>query len=185
MSLGRPLTALVTMMLAAFASVAYPAWINVGNNQLGQGELYLLIETTTGGALTITFNVTDPTPGVATVGTPNLQIQMGVRRPGGGGGDITATLSATYPGNLSGGPTPINVQDITWTSVALTGTPGGYAQLNIAGGQMGVTNPIDSLTTAGGATFWKGAEFHFTFTPSQLYSQGNYSGIVYFTASRT
>jgi len=166
-------------------SVASAAWIDLGS-QLPQGQVALLIDTIpAGGLLTVTFNVVDPTPLTATVGTPDIQFQLGVRRPAGGPPDITATLNGVpQTPNLSG-PEPIPFTEISWTFIAIpSGAPGGTLPISGTNVPIG-TNPMTSLTTSGGSTAWAGGELRFSFTPSRVYQQGSYTGTVTFTASRT
>jgi hypothetical protein len=166
------------------ASSTFGAWIDLGS-QLGQGEVTLLIDTIPAGRpLTVTFTVADASALTPTVGTPDMQFQFGVRRPG-GGPDLTATLNGVPASPNLVGPEPIPFTEISWTFIAMpSGAPNGTLPISGTNVPIG-TNPISSLTTSTGSTVWAGGELRFSFTPSRVYRQGSYSGTVTFTAART
>ena len=167
------------------ASSTFGAWIDLGN-QLGQGEVTLLIDTIPApGSLTVTFSVADASALTPTVGTPDIQFQLGVRRPGGGPPDITATLNGVPASPNLTGPEPIPFSEISWTFIAIpSDAPNGTEPISGTNVPIGA-NPIKTLTTSGGSTAWAGGELRFSFTPSRVYQQGSYSGTVTFTAART
>lgn len=170
--------------LLAIAPSAPAAWINMGF--VARGEVSLLIDTVpAGGPLTVTFNVADATAlTTPTVGTPNMQFQLAVRRPR-FGGNITAQVDGTPSSPNLTGPESIPFTEITWTFIQIpSGQPGGTQPFSGTNVPIG-TNPMTILTTARGRTEYVAGELQFSFTPSRVYLQGSYTGTVVFTASRT
>lgn len=171
-------------LMLLVAAPAPGAWINMGG--IARGQVSLLIDTVpAGGALTVTFNVADATVLTPTVGTPDMQFQLAVRRPL-GGPNITAQVNGTPSSPNLTGPETIAFTEITWSFVQIPAgpRPGGvqpFSGTNVAIG----TNPMTTLTTTGGGATYKGGELRFSFTPSRIYLQGNYTGTVTFTATRT
>ena len=179
--LAAPLMAVVALLLVA--RPAGSAWIDMGT--VSQGNVSLLIDTIpAGGSLAVTFNVTNLTPGVSTVGTPDIQFQLALRRPG-GPTNITGEIHGNPASANLSGPESIPFTEITWSYIQTPSTaPGGTFPITGSNVAIG-TNPIYSLTTAGGGTSFAGGELRFSFTPSRVYLQGSYTGTVTFTASRT
>jgi hypothetical protein len=172
------------LALLMFAPAAPGAWINMGS--IARGQVSLLIDTVpAGGPLTVTFNVADATVLTPTVGTPDMQFQLAVRRPL-GGPNITARVDGTPSTPSLAGPESIPFTEITWTFIQIPAgpRPGGvqpFSGTNVAIG----TNPLTTLTTTGGGARYTGGELRFSFTPSRIYLQGSYTGTVVFTATRT
>jgi len=179
----RPLKGIGLVALLAISFPSFGAWINMGT--IARGQVSLLIDTVpAGGPLTVTFSVADATALTPTVGTPDMQFQLAVRRPF-FSGNITADVDGSPSSPNLTGPESIPFTEITWTFVQIpAGRPGGtqpFIGTNVSIG----TNPMASLTTAGGGTAFMGGELRFSFTPSRVYLQGTYAGTVVFTASRT
>jgi hypothetical protein len=170
--------------LLVATSSAGAAWINM--NTIARGQVSLLIDTVpAGGPLTVTFNVADATALTPTVGTPDMQFQLAVRRRL-GGPNVTARLDGNSAPNLSG-PELIPFTEITWTFIRLPGggsQPGGTQPISGTNVPIG-TNPMKSLTTTAGGAIYAGGELRFSFTPSRVYLQGLYTGTVTFTATQT
>ena len=180
---GRLLSGFGLLALPALSSPALGAWVNMGF--IARGEVSLLIDTVpAGGPLTVTFNVADATAVTPTVGTPDMQFQLAARRPR-FSPNITADVDGAPSSPNLTGPESIPFTEITWSFVQIpTGQPGGTQPFSGTNVSIG-TNPMTTLTTFGGRARYKGGELRFSFTPSQVYLQGAYTGTVVFTASRT
>jgi len=159
---------------------------------LPQGSIMLVIgpesAPLTAGATTVTFpvNSANVANGTPIASTDIVQIEMGVRRPG-GPNNVTAELRAQVPTDMTG-PGTISMNTISWTSVLPAGAsysdliaPGTFSPGAGAGlsGQL-----IASITTSGGATVWVGGSLTFSFlnATTPLYAAGNYSATVNYTA---
>ncbi|HSD96929.1 MAG TPA: hypothetical protein VLB06_07290 [Sulfuricaulis sp.] len=137
------------------------------------------------GTPTVTFTVPAAQVGNGTpvVGTPTLEFEMSVRRAR-FGPNLTATMTATAPATLASGGNSIPITAISWTSVAIAGSPGGTTVIPngsfVAGPQTIVTR-----TTTGGGSFYAGGALTFRFANAAVYPQGTYGpAIVNYTASR-
>ncbi len=182
-----PLAGTAALCYASMASGA--AWVNVG--ALNVGELYLVVGAvgapTAPGPTSVTMTVPaaqmgDPLNPIA--GTPNVQIQMGIRRRF--GPQITATLTATAPPALTSGVNQVPIDQISWTSVGLT--PAWRCFQTIGGGAFlagGGPQVIDTLLINISGTRWSCGELRFSFANARAYPAGTYTGTVTFTASRT
>ncbi len=174
--------------LCCASTASGAAFVNVG---LARGELYLIVGPV-GAPDTTPANVTMTVPAaqmgdalIPIAGTPNVQVQMGIRR-GGFGPQITATLTATAPAALTAGSNQIPIDQIGWASVGLT--PAFRCFQTIAGGTFvagGGPQVIDTLQINVAGTRWSCGELTFSFANAQTYPAGTYSGTVTFTASRT
>jgi len=183
--------AVASLVVSTLPSIAPAA--SVATN-LPQGSLMLVIgpesAPLTPGAVTVTFPVTSANVanGVPIASTNIVQIEMGVRRPG-GPDNVTAELRAQVPTSMTG-PGTISMNTISWTvstnppagapytTLINSGTfsPGAGAGL---GGQL-----IATIATSGGGTFWTGGTLTFSFlnATSPLFAAGNYSATVHYTA---
>jgi hypothetical protein len=180
-----PLAGIAALCYASMASGA--AFVNVG---LARGELYLIVGPV-GAARTAPANVTMTVlaaqmgdPLIPIVGTPNVQVQMGIRT-GLFGPQITATLTATAPAGLASGANQIPIDQISWTSVGLT--PAWRCEQTISGGAFvagGGPQVLDTLINTS-RTVWSCGELTFSFANAQAYPAGTYTGTVTLTASRT
>jgi len=171
------------LALLLIAPSAPGAWINMGF--IARGEVSLLVDTVpAGGPLAVTFNVADATALTPTVGTPDMQFQLSVRRPR-FSPNITAQVYGTPLSPNLTGPESIPFTEITWTFIQIpAGRPGGTQPFSGTNVPVG-TNPMTTLTTVGGRARYTGGELRFSFTPSRVYLQGAYTGTITFTASRT
>jgi len=159
--------------------LATAAWVNINPPP---GQVILRINYT--GKPTVTFNVTAAQMGngTAVAGTPTLEFEMSVQRAG--GTDVTATMTATAPASLASGGNQIPISDISWTSVAIAGAPGGTTLIPngsfVAGPQA-----IVSVTTNAGGNFNAGGALTFYFANTTVYAAGTYGpATVNYTASR-
>jgi hypothetical protein len=163
-------------------SLAPAAWVNIAP---ARGQVILRINYA--GRPTVTFNVPAAQLGNGTpiVGTPTLEFEMSVRRPGGGGApNLTATMTATAPAALFSGANQIPITAISWTSVAIAGAPAGTTVIPngsfVAGPQTIVTR-----TTTGGGRFYAGGALTFRYANTTVYPQGTYGpATINYTASR-
>jgi len=159
---------------------ASAAWVNINPPP---GQVILRINYT--GTPTVTFNLTAAQVGngTAVAGTPALEFEMSVQRAG--GTDVTATMTATAPANLSSGSNQIPISDISWTSAAIAGAPGGITLIP-SGSFVAGANTIVTVTTAGGGNYNAGGALTFYFANTTVYPQGAYGpATVNYTASRT
>lgn len=137
------------------------------------------------GTPTVTFTVPAAQVGNGTpvVGTPTLEFEMSVRRAR-FGPNLTATMTATAPANLSSGGSQIPISDIGWTSAAIAGAPGGTTVIP-NGSFIGGPQTIVSITTAGGGNYNAGGVLTFRFANTTVYPGGTYGpATVYYTAGR-
>lgn len=183
--------ALLALALTTQAPATEAAWVNVA---LANGQVTLILGTApnpvaTAAPVSVNFNLTAAQVGngIAVSGTPDVEVQFGVRRfwflaPS------QADLVITSPASLNSGSNQIPISDISWTTAAASGTPGG-TQL-IAGGTLATgaqtihtLNPPSVFLTA--TTVWAGGVFTFRFANTQVYPQGTYGpATITFTASR-
>jgi hypothetical protein len=166
--------------------------VNVG---LANGEVTLIVGTapnpeTTAAPVAVNFTVAAAQVGngVAIAGSPDVEVQFGVRRfwffaPS------QADLVVTAPATIDSGPNQIPISDISWTTTTATGTPGGTEL--IAGGTLAAgAQTIHTLNPPAGGflasvTRWAGGVFTFRFANTQIYPQGSYGpATITFTASR-
>jgi hypothetical protein len=146
------------------------------------GRLIFYINYT--GTPTVAFNVTAAQMGNGTpvAGTPALEFEMIVQRAG--GTDVTATMTATAPAALFSGGNQIPISDIGWTSVAITGAPGGTTLIP-NGSFVGGPQTIVFVTTNGGGNYYAGGALTFYFANTTVYTRGTYGpATVNYTASR-
>ncbi len=160
-------------------SMATAAWVAINPPP---GQVILRINYT--GTPTVTFNVIAAQMGNGTpvAGTPALEFEMSVQRAG--GTDVTATMTATAPASLASGGNTIPISDISWTSAAIAGAPGGTTLIPngsfVAGSQA-----IVAITTTAGGNFYAGGALTFYFANATVYPQGSYGpATVNYTASR-
>ena len=162
-----------------YGSPASAAWVNINP---APDEVILLINNP--GTPTVTFNVTAAQMGngTAVAGTPNpLEFQMSVQRKG--HAPITATMIATAPVALFSGANQIPISDISWTSVAITGAPGGTTVIP-NGSFVGGPQTVVSVTATGGGNFDAGGALTFYFANTTVYPQGTYGPVtINYTAS--
>ncbi|KPK52049.1 MAG: hypothetical protein AMS22_09895 [Thiotrichales bacterium SG8_50] len=183
--------AVTACALAGYAQAVDAAWVNVA---LGNGEVTLILGTApnplaTVGPVVVNFSVpaAQVGNGVAIAGTPNVEVQLGVRRfwffaPS------QADLNVSAPATIDSGPNQIPISSISWTTAAATGTPGGTEL--IAGGTLSAgSQTIHSLNPP--APFlswvnsWAGAVFTFRYANTQIYPAGSYGpATITFTAYR-
>ncbi|HSD96928.1 MAG TPA: hypothetical protein VLB06_07285 [Sulfuricaulis sp.] len=155
------------------------AWVNI-NPPPGT----VILQINYAGTPTVTFNVTAAQMGNGTpvAGTPALEFEMSVQRAG--GTNVTATMTATAPANLSSGGSQIPISDIGWTSAAIAGAPGGTTVIP-NGSFIGGPQTIVSITTAGGGNYNAGGVLTFRFANTTVYPGGTYGpATVYYTAGR-
>jgi len=183
----RWITSWLVAAAASFAPVIASA-ASVATN-IPQGSIMLVIgpEATplAPGPVSVTFPVTAANVGTGPLASTDLvQIEMGVRRPG-GPTDVSAQLRAQVPVNMTG-PGTISMSTISWTSVLPAGAsytdligPGTFSPGSGAGlsGQL-----IAQIATTSGNTFWVGGTLTFSFANSQSYASGNYTATVRYTA---
>jgi hypothetical protein len=181
----RRLSVLVGGGVLLYASAVSSAWVTVS---LPRGEVYLIVgpdTNPTGGPTVVSFSVSPAGlgTGAPVTGTPNVQLQMGVRRPPGRtniGATLTANATATT--TLDSLPNQIPISDISWTSSAVPAAPASTTL--IAGGTFtGLAQTISTLTTAGTGTYWAGAVATFKFANAQVYPAGTYTATISYTAS--
>jgi hypothetical protein len=172
--------------LACWADVASAAWVNIG---LARGQLYLIVgpESAPLAAGTVAVSFTVPTAqlgdGTPIAGTPNVHVQLGLRRPR-FSGNLSAPLVVTAPATVDSGPNQIPISDFSWTTTQVAGAPGGT--LLIGGGTLAAgSQTIYTLTTAGGGARWAAGLFTFRYANTQIYPAGGYGpATVNFTATR-
>jgi hypothetical protein len=163
-------------------SPASAAWVTLNPPP---GQLILNINYT--GTPTVTFNVTAAQMGNGTpvAGTPTLEFEMIVQRAG--GTNVTATMTATAPANLSSGGNQIPISDIGWTTAAITGAPGGTTLIP-SGSFVAGPQTIVFVTTTSGGNYYAGGALTFRFANTTIYPAGTYGGPlqpVNYTASRS
>ena len=164
-------------------SLASAAWITINPPP---GAVILRINFA--GTPTITFNVTAAQMGngIPVAGTQTLEFEMSIQRAAGGGApNLTAMMTATAPAALFSGANQIPITDISWTSAAVAGAPGGTTVIPngsfVAGPQT-----IVSITTTAGGNFYAGGDLTFYFANTTVYTQGTYGpATVNYTASRS
>jgi len=139
------------------------------------------------GTPTVTFNVpaTQVGNGTPVIGTPTLEFEMSVQRPGGvGAPNLTATMRATAPAALVSGANQIPITTISWTSAAITGAPAGTTLIpngSFAGG----AQTIVSITTTSATNFYAGGALTFRYANTTVYPRGTYGpATINYTASR-
>jgi hypothetical protein len=161
-------------------SLASAAWITINPPP---GAVILRINFA--GTPTIMFNVTAAQMGngIPVAGTQTLEFEMAVQRAG--PTNLTATMTATAPAALFSGANQIPITDISWTSAAIAGAPGGTTVIPngsfVAGPQT-----IVSITTTAGGNFYAGGNLTFYFANTTVYTQGTYGpATVNYTASRS
>ncbi len=178
---GRTAARILFLCAGAAAFLHSPsapaAWVNINPPQ---GAAILLINYT--GTPTVTFDVTaaqmgNGTPVAGTIGgvlTP-LEFEMSVQRASGGGPptNVTATMTATAPAWLTSGGNQIPITDISWTSAAIAGAPGGTTLIP-SGSFTGGAQTIVSITTTSGGNFYAGGALTFQFANTTVYPQGAY-----------
>ncbi|MGE5241061.1 MAG: hypothetical protein ACM3NI_05380 [Bacteroidota bacterium] len=181
---GGTLTRILSLCAGAVVllhgSLVAAAWVTINPPP---GQVILHINYT--GTPTVTFNVTAAQVGngTAVAGTPAVEFEMSVQRAG--GTDVTATMTATAPASLSSGSNQIPISDISWTSAAIAGAPGGTTLIP-SGSFVAGANTIVSVTTAGGGNYNAGGALTFYFANTTVYPQGAYGpATVNYTASRT
>lgn len=177
---------IVGLSLACWADVSLAAWVNIG---LARGQLYLIVGPESaplaGGTVAVSFTV--PTAqlgdGTSIAGTPNVHVQLGLRRPA-GSGNISAPLVVTAPATVDSGPNQIPISDFDWTTTQVAGAPG--ATLLIGPGTLAAgTQTIYTLTTAGTGARWAAGLFTFRYANTQAYPAGGYGpATINFTATR-
>lgn len=181
---GRPVARILSLCAGAVAllhgSLALAAWVAINPPP---GQVILRINFT--GKPTVTFNVTAAQMGNGTpvAGAPTLEFEMSVQRAG--GTNLTATMTATAPASLTSGSNSIPITDISWTSTAIAGAPGGTTLIP-SGSFVAGPQTIVSITTAGGGNYYAGGALTFYFANTTVYASGTYGpATVNYTASRS
>lgn len=181
----------ITIRLVAVVAWLAPTVVSAASvaTNIPQGSIMLVIgpeaAPLTPGPVSVTFPVTAANVGTGPLASTDLvQIEMGVRRPG-GPTDVSAQLRAQVPVNMTG-PGTISMNTISWTSVLPAGAsytdligPGTFSPGAGAGlsGQL-----IAQITTTSGNTSWVGGTLTFSFSNTQSYAAGNYTASVSYTA---
>ena len=92
-------------------------------------------------------------------------------------------MIATAPVALFSGANQIPISDISWTSVAITGAPGGTTVIP-NGSFVGGPQTVVSVTATGGGNFDAGGALTFYFANTTVYPQGTYGPVtINYTAS--
>jgi hypothetical protein len=172
--------------LACWADAASAAWVNIN---LARGQLYLIVgpETAplTGGTVAVSFTVPAAQLGDGTsiAGTPNVHVQLGLRRPR-FSGNISAPLVVTAPATVDSGPNQIPISDFSWTTTQVAGAPG--SALLIGPGTLAAgAQTIYTLTTSNTNARWAAGLFTFRYANTQAYPAGGYGpATINFTATR-
>lgn len=181
----------ITIRLVAVVALLAPTVVSAASvaTNIPQGSIMLVIgpeaAPLTPGPVSVTFPVTAANVGTGPLASTDLvQIEMGVRRPG-GPTNVSAQLRAQVPVNMTG-PGTISMNTISWTSVLPAGAsytdligPGTFSPGAGAGlsGQL-----IAQITTTSGNTSWVGGTLTFSFSNTQSYAAGNYTASVSYTA---
>jgi len=181
----------IAIRVVGIATLLSPVIVSAASvaTNIPQGSIMLVIgpEATplAPGPISVAFPVTAANVGTGPLASTDLvQIEMGVRRPG-GPTNVSAQLRAQVPVNMTG-PGTISMNTISWTSVLPAGAsytdliaPGTFSPGAGAGlsGQL-----IAQITTTSGNTQWVGGTLTFSFSNSQSYGAGNYAATVRYTA---
>jgi len=162
-----------------YGSEASAAWVGINPPN---GAVILRINFA--GTPTVTFTVPAAQlgNGTAIAGIPTLEFEMSIQRTG--PTNLTATMTATAPANLSSGGNQIPITAISWTSAAIAGAPGGTTMIP-NGSFVGGAQTIVTRTTTSGGNFYVGGALTFYFANNTVYPQGTYGpATINYTASR-